>query len=73
MSRGKNNHNQGGEISLSGLLPTFGGGESNSDIINYFLDRLKDIAELEQWSEERKFLVLKLEKSFKIKGIRIRY
>jgi hypothetical protein len=60
MSRGKNNHSQGGEISLSGLLPTFGGGESKDDNINYFLDRLRDIAVLENWSEERKFLVLKL-------------
>lgn len=46
------------QLSMAASLPTFSGSESEN--INFFLDTLNQLAEVEKWCNEKKLLVLKL-------------
>lgn len=46
------------QVSLASSLPSFNGDEGEN--LNFFLDQINNVAALENWSEARKFLVLKL-------------
>lgn len=51
-------NNQIMSASLASSLPTFSGEKDEN--ISYFLNQLKEVAELEEWSPEKKLIILKL-------------
>lgn len=46
------------QVSLANNLPQFHG--NSEENVNYFLEQVDNVANLEKWSEDRKFLIIKL-------------